>query len=491
METTTDIVGDNARAVPEGAADHAEPLLSREAFIVIALLIGSAFTVILNETTMALALAQIKADLGVSASIGQWLTTGFMLTMAVVIPSTGFLINRLGTRKAFLLAMTLFNVGVLLAILAPGFGVLVAARVVQATGTAVMLPLLMTTIMTVVPPAIRGRVMGNLTLVIAVAPAIGPFLSGVILNWFGWRMIFVVMLPIAMTALIAGALWIRDVGQQDEHPLDLVSLPLVLVAFGGLVWGLNAFGEIQQEGGALLSPWLPTLVGLAVLGLFIWRQITRQRTDNALLDLRTFRSRNFRVSVAIMTLAMAGMFGTLIMLPLVMQDAMGFEPLWAGALMLPGGLAMGFLGPPVGRLYDRYGPRPILIPGIALVTLSIAALAFMMSPVTPWPFLLIAHIVLMIGLATVFTPLMSASMAELEMHLYSHGSATISTVQQVAGAAGTALFVALMTIRSSALVDDGVSTAEALAGGAQLAFSVGAVIMAVAVSLSLLVKRVT
>src|SRR5690606_35222112 len=103
-----------------------------------------------------------------------------------------------------------------------------------------------------------------------------------------------------------------------------------------------------------------TLGGLMVLGLFVWRQLVRQRTDNALLDLRTFRSSNFRVSVVVMTLSMSGMFGTLIMLPLVMQDAMGFDPLWAGALMLPGGLAMGFLGPPVGRLYDRYGPRPIL-----------------------------------------------------------------------------------------------------------------------------------
>jgi DHA2 family lincomycin resistance protein-like MFS transporter len=456
-------------------------------FRAIALLMASAFTVILNETTMSVALPPIMADLGVTATTGQWLTTAFMLTMAVVIPATGFLINRLGTRGAYLLAMALFTVGTGLAMIAPGFAVLVTGRVVQATGTAIMMPLLMTTIMTIVPPHMRGRIMGNVTLVIALAPALGPTLSGAVLDPLGWRGVFGVVLPISALALVAGILWIRDVSDKDEHHLDPLSLLLALVAFGGVVWGLSGLGEAAQHA-APVNPWIPLAVGLAVLGLFIWRQIARQRTDSALLDLRTFLESNFRVAVAIMAVAMMAMFGTMIVLPLVLQGALGMAPLTVGLLMLPGGVAMGVLGPIVGRWYDRFGPRPIMIPATAVVTVAIGAFAFI-SPTTSIFYILGAHILLMVGLASVFTPLFSAALGVLKPHQYSHGSATINTVQQVAGAAGTALFIAIMTIQSASLTEGGASAAEGMAGGAGLAFGVGAAVMALTVGLATLIKR--
>jgi DHA2 family lincomycin resistance protein-like MFS transporter len=456
-------------------------------FRVIALLMASAFTVILNETTMSVALPPIMADLDVTEATGQWLTTAFMLTMAVVIPATGFLINRLGTRGAYLLAMSLFTVGTAVAMVAPGFALLVTGRVVQATGTAIMLPLLMTTIMSIVPAHMRGRVMGNVTLVIALAPALGPTLSGVVLEPLGWRGVFGVVLPISVLALVAGILWIRDVSNRETQHLDPLSLLLALVAFGGLVWGLSGLGE-AAEAPALINPWIPLVVGLAVLGLFIWRQIARQRTDSALLDLRTFLQSNFRLAVVIMAISMMAMFGTMIVLPLVLQRAVGMEPLTVGLLMLPGGVAMGLLGPVVGRWYDRFGPRPIMIPGTAMVTVAIGAFAFL-TPTTPLYYILGAHILLMIGLASVFTPLFSAALGVLEPHLYSHGSATINTVQQVAGAAGVALFIAIMTIRRTALEDSGTATADAMASGAGLAFGIGALLMAATIGLAAMIKR--
>lgn len=481
-----------AGSVPVAAAvavpDEPPTRLPAGAFRAIALLMASAFTVILNETTMSVALPPIMDELGVTPTTGQWLTTAFMLTMAVVIPATGYLINRLGTRGAYLLAMSLFTAGTALAMIAPGFGVLVTGRVVQATGTAIMMPLLMTTIMTIVPPHMRGRVMGNVGLVIAAAPALGPTLSGAVLEPLGWRGVFGVVLPISVLALVAGVLWIRDVSEKDSQHLDPLSLVLTVVAFGGLVWGLSGLGEGAHAAAGTLNPALPLTAGVVFLGLFVWRQLVRQRTDSALLDLRTFLERNFRVAIAIMTVSMLAMFGTLIVLPLVLQDAMGLTPLQSGLTVLPGGLAMGLLGPVVGRWYDRVGPRPLLVPGTALVTVGIGMLAFL-HPGTSVLYVLGAHILLSLGLSAVFTPLFSSALGVLRPHQYSHGSATINTVQQIAGAAGTALFIAIMTLRSESLVDDGASAADAMTTGAGLAFAVGAGVMAVTIGLATLIRR--
>ena len=274
---------------------------------------------------------------------------------------------------------------------------------------------------------------------------------------------------------------------KDKHHLDPISLLLALVAFGGVVWGLSGLGEAAEHGSAI-NPWIPLGVGLATLGLFIWRQLARQRTNSALLDLRTFLQPNFRLGVAIIAIAMMAMLGTMIMLPLVLQDALGMAPLTVGLIMLPGGVAMGLLGPVIGRLYDRIGPRPIMVPGTVFVTVAVGLLAFL-TPETSLFYVLGAHILLMVGLASVFTPLFSSALGVLQPHQYSHGSATINTVQQVAGAAGTALFVALLTIRSEALTETGSSPAEAMTGGAGLAFGIGAGVMAVTIVLAMFVKR--
>jgi DHA2 family lincomycin resistance protein-like MFS transporter len=498
MSARTDTIDENPSAVPGGAGASqavagapeagAANKLSPAHFRVIALLMVSAFTVILNETTMTIALPTIMTDLRITETTGQWLTTAFMLTMAVVIPATGYLINRLGTRNAYILAMAVFTAGTVLGAFAPNFGFLVGARVVQAMGTGIMMPLLMTTIMTIVPPQIRGKVMGNITLVIALAPAMGPTMSGVVVDLAGWRAVFAVVAPVAALALIAGIVWIRDVADREHQAIDPLSILLSLLAFGGVVGGVSELGE-SANGASFVSPYVPLSVGVIALGVFVWRQISRQRTDSALLDLRTFRSGNFRLAVAIMAISMIAMFGAMILLPLVLQDAMGYTPTLAGLVVLPGGLAMGLLGPVVGRLYDRVGPRPLMVPGLVGVTVAVAVLATI-STATPLWLVVAAQLVLMLGLSFTFTPLFSSAMADLEMHLYSHGSATINTVQQVAGAAGIALFVALMTIRATAMTDAGASAEEALTGGARLAFTVGAIVVATAIILATRIKRI-
>ncbi|MCI1020251.1 multidrug efflux MFS transporter [Microbacterium sp. C5A9] len=453
---------------------------------VIWLLLVAAFVAILNETTMGIAIPHLNADLGIPPELGQWLTSAFMLTMAVVIPTTGFILQRFTTRQVFIAAMTAFSIGTLVAMVAPGFEVLLAGRVIQAAGTGIMMPLLMTTIMNVVPPQSRGRMMGRVGLVISLAPAIGPTLAGAVLETLNWRALFAIVLPIAIVSLLMGAKWMTNLGETRAVPLDVVSIPLAALGFGGIVFGLSQFGGHGGSGEVVGVSSL--VVGAVALALFVWRQIVLQRIDDALLDLRVFRSVNFTFSVIIMTILALSMFGTLTLLPQYLQNVAGLNALQSGLILLPGSVLMGLLGPIMGRVYDARGTRPLLIPG----TILVSAALFYYSTVgehTVWWVLIIVQAVMSVGLAMSFTPLFSASLGSLQRSLYSHGSAVLNTLQQVGGAAG----VAVLTVTYSAILHageaEGLETAAAGAPGARMAFLIAAIISLAAVALSAFVRK--
>jgi DHA2 family lincomycin resistance protein-like MFS transporter len=321
--------------------------------LVINLLLVSSFVVILNETMMAVATPALMQSLGVTAAAAQWLTTAFLLTMAVGIPMTGFLLQRLHTRTVFILAMSLFSIGTSAATLAPGLALLIVARVIQASGTAIMMPLLMTSIMTLVEPASRGKTMGFVSAVISVAPAIGPVLSGVILNYLHWRWMFVLVLPFALFSLWLGWRRIENVTTPREAPLDIASVILSAFAFGGSVYGISLLGA--PPGADNPPAWIPLVIGGVAMVVFVWRQLVLQRKDGALLDLRVFHSRMFTISLIVFALLMLTLFGTIILLPIYLQNVLGLSTLQTGLLLLPGALLMGRLGPTVGRAYDRIG----------------------------------------------------------------------------------------------------------------------------------------
>ncbi len=455
--------------------------------LVIGLLLASTFVVFLNETIMSVAIPHLMVDLKVSASAAQWLTTAFLLTMAVVIPITGFLLQRINTRPIFMLSMSIFSVGTLICAVSPGLELLVFGRVIQATGTAIMMPLLMTTVMTLVPPEARGKVMGNISIVMSVAPAIGPTIAGLILSTLEWRWMFILVLPIAILALIVGSLRIQNVTTPRYAPLDVLSVILSALGFGGLVYGLSAFGE-GSGGEQMLPPWVPLAVGLVAVGAFVWRQIQLSKTERALLDLRTFRYKNYTLAVLMMAIAMLMLFGTIILLPIYTQKVLGLDVLQTGLMLLPGSLLMGLLGPVIGRLYDKYGATKLLVPGAIIVSIVLWALTLVDQNTSVWA-VLIGHITICIGLALVFTPLFTASLSSLPMPLYSHGSAILGSIQQVAGAAGVALFIALMTIGVTHLRASGAEEVIALTGGIRTAFVAGAIISLFAVAVSFFVRK--
>lgn len=456
--------------------------------LIINLLIVSAFVVILNETVMGVAIPHLMKDLGITALAAQWLTTAFLLTMAVVIPTTGFLIQRISTRRLYIIAMGLFVTGTVIASIAPGFEMLLIARIVQASGTAIMLPLLMTTVMRLEPHETLGRRMGNISIVIAVAPALGPTISGLILSELSWRFLFVFVLPIAITMLVVGARRMRNVGDLSHAPLDIISVVLSAFGFGGIVFGLSSLAEATGEG-SIATLLAPLIIGVIALTAFIWRQIILQRNGRALLDLTTFRTPTFTVSVIMFVVCMMGMFGAFILLPIYLQNVLGLSALHSGLLFLPGGLIMGALAPLVGRIYDKAGPRPLLLIGTVLASAALWSLAFLLDENSSWMTFLISHIVFNIGFAFVFTPLFTSSLGSLPKRLYSFGSATVSTVQQVAAAAGTALFVSIMSGIAAATLSEGASVAEAYAEGIHVALMISAATVSISIVTAFFIKK--
>ncbi|GGL46296.1 MDR family MFS transporter [Planomonospora parontospora] len=447
---------------------------------VIRLLVLATFVVILNETILINAIPRLMRALSITEPTAQWLSTAFMLTMAAVIPITGWFLQRVSTRSAYATAMGLFLLGTALAAVAPSFEVLLGARIVQASGTAVMMPLLMTTLMQVVPEGDRGRVMGNVTLAISVAPAMGPAVSGVILQLGSWRLLFAVVLPIAAVIAWRGLKQLENVGEPRSSTVDWFSVVTAAVGFGGLVYGLSRFesGDVRVAAAIVAA-------GLATIAVFVFRQLSLQKRGTPLMDLRTLRHRTYTVALVLMAVAFMAMLGSMILLPLYLQNLRGLNELQAGLLVMPGGLAMGLLGPVVGRLFDRFGGRVLVIPGAIGITLALAGFT-QITMTTPYWLLLGLHALLMVGLAATFTPVFTLGLGALPPHLYSHGSSILSTLQQVFAAIGTALVITVMSARADVLKSEGVTEALAALDGMRLAFIIGAALSVVVVVTALL-----
>lgn len=453
----------------------------------IVLLLASAFVVVLNETAMGVAIPHIMDGFGVSAAQAQWLTTAFMLTMAVVIPVTGVLLQRYTLRRNFFTAMGLFAVGTAIAALAPSFAVLLIARIVQALGTSIMLPLLFTTVMQLVAPDKRGRTMGLVTIVTAAAPALGPTVSGVIVSTLGWQWVFLLVLPVAVLAVIGGAAWLRNVTPTMPARFDVLSVILSAMGFSGVIYGLASIGEhAGRQGG--MPIWIPISLGAVALVGLVVRQLALRDTDRVLLDVRVFAGRVFTVSTVMIVTVSVSLFGSLILLPLYVQQVLGEPAHVAGLVLLPGGLLSGVLAPFVGMAYDKVGPRTLILPGA--VVAAAAMFAFSTLDVSTSLWLVVGmHLLLSIGTALMMTPLMTTALGSVAPKRYSHASAIVNTLQQVAGAAGTALFITLFTVVST--TEFAADALGGLADGVGTAFRIGGFISIAGIVLALFLGKPT
>lgn len=483
-------------AAPAAAVPAAKPpaeRLSPAHRVVLVLLLVSAFVVMLNETIVGVALPTIMKDVGVDPVTGQFLITAYMLTMAIVIPLTGFFMKRFTTRAVFLGAIGLFVIGTAIggaATLFPveaQFYVLLLARVMQAAGTGVMTPLLMTSIMTIVPASRRGVMMGMIGVVISVAPVLGPLAGGVIVTFLPWSALFLIILPLGVIAFLLGLWKMVNITETTKVGIDILSVILSIFAFGGLVYGLSSFGDRVSD--ASLSPWVPIVIGLGALGFFVWRQLHLQKTDSALIDLRIFTSSTFTWALITMVVMNAILFGSLTLLPFYIQEGLGADPLQSGLIVMPGGILMGLAGPFIGGIYDRIGPRPLVIPGAMITTLALWLMAYLFTPgASKWT-VLVLYLVLCIGLALLFSPLFTVAMAAVKQQYYPYASAGISTVQQVAGALGTSVFMVIYSLGRGVVPDGQLPAPEAVADGTHDALVVAAWAAILIVVLSFFIRK--
>jgi MFS transporter, DHA2 family, lincomycin resistance protein len=441
-EREPEVAGVGGGKHPSGGPIPAGEPMPRSTLTLMGILVFAAFTLILNETLLGVALPELMASLAIPATTAQWLTSSFMLTLAVVTPTAGWVLARFSPQRVFVVAMSVFIAGTVAAAAAPGFVPLLLGRILQASGTAIMIPLLITTILRLIPADRRGRMMGYVGLAISAAPALGPTVSGVILQHTTWRWLFILIVPIAVLTLVVGArLAPREIATSTGH-LDLLSIVLSTLGFGSLVLGLSSFGEGAE---VAVDPRALLAVGALAVTLFVLRQRALARGERAFLDLRTFRTPAYRLAVILTSITLATLLGVAVLLPLFAIGTLGMSPLSTGLMLLPGALAMGALGPVVGGLSDRLGARPLVIPGTLVFVSAMGVMATFGQGTAVWTIVL-AHVLMSIGIVLVNTPMMNVGLGSLPMPLYSHGSAALTTFQQVAGAGATAGLVALLTI---------------------------------------------
>jgi len=502
-------VTNNEPHSPQPNPAHTQPEDNTNVGLLIGILVVAAFVVILNETTLTVALPVLMKDFGITSEAAQWLTTSFMVTMAVVIPTTGWIMQRFTLRAIYIFALLTFLAGTILAAVSSTFAVLLLARIIQACGTALVIPLLMTTIMRLVPVERRGGVMGLVSVVIAVAPAIGPTFSGFVLEHLTWHWTFLLIIPLVVIALIIGVWQVKNFETPSRPSLDVLSVILSAVGFAGLIYGMAGLASLAEG-----IPWDRVgilAIAVVVLAVFFSRQNSLAKSQQAamakqeatagvegadvdhnipapLLNLAPLRSREYVLSLGLMLVSFSMLFGFIILMPLFGQNVLGMSEFETGLVSLPGGLLMGVLGPIVGRIYDAKGVRLLIIPGSILLALSMLGFASLNPDSTAWH--LTGYAVLLnLGIAFLMTPLMSNALASVPNHLASHGQAILNTFQQIAGGAGTAIFIAIMTFASTSKAKDGYTDPVTILNhGIHVAFLFGLVVSIIPILFSIFVK---
>lgn len=421
--------------------DQSMKQTNRPPYGIIAVLMIGAFIAFLNNTLLNIALPSIMADLQVEATTVQWLTTGFMLVNGILIPTTAFLIQKYSVRRLFLVAMSLFTIGTLIAGIAHAFPILLTGRMLQAAGSAIMMPLLMNVMLVSFPIEKRGTAMGIFGLILMAAPAIGPTLSGWIIEHYDWRMLFHFVTPIAIGVLLIGFFLLKDKKERVDIRLDILSLLLSSAGFGGILYGFSSAGTRGWD-----SPFVygTIIIGIISLITFIVRQ---SKMESPMLNFSIYKYPMFALSSAITMVLNMAMFSGMLLIPIYVQTIRGISPFDAGLMMLPGALAMALMSPITGKLFDKYGGRALAIIGLAIMTYT-TYLFSQLTFETSYTHLMVLHAVRMFGMSMVMMPVSTNGLNQLPTRFYPHGTAMNNTLNQVSGAIGTALLVTIMSNRT-------------------------------------------
>ncbi|MGL5414985.1 MAG: MDR family MFS transporter [Clostridium sp.] len=406
--------------------------------LISAVMLLGAFIAFLNSTFMNVAIPDIMRDLHISVATAQWLSTGYMLVLGVMIPFTAFLIDKFKTKTLFLMSMGLFTIGTIIGATATTFDTLLIARLLQAAGAGVLMPLMQTVFLIIFPIEKRGLAMGVVGLVIAFAPAIGPTLSGWIINSHPWKDLFYVTLPFAILDFVLAIFLLKNVTDTKKVRLDIISTITCIFGFGGLLLG---FSNAGNDAWSSRQVYIPLIVGVVGIAIFVWRQLTMEKP---MLDLRVFKSKTFTFSTIIVMIVYAGLISSELIIPMYLQNGRGYSAFDAGLALMPGAIVMGVMNPITGKLFDKIGPRLLAIVGLILFTAGTFAFSFL-SITTPIWYITGMYAVRLLGMSMFLMPLTTSGLNTLERKYYAHGNAANNTMRQIAGAIGTSILVTVMT----------------------------------------------
>lgn len=412
--------------------------LTRQQIVMLVIMIFGTFVTVLNQTVVTPAQPSIMAEMGIDASTVQWLTTGFTLVNAIMIPVTAYLTDKHSTKMLYLVSMGIFAVGSLMAGIAPDFAVLLIGRLLQAAGAGILMPMVMTVLMLTFPVERRGSAMGIFGIVIAFAPAIGPSVSGLVIDSFGWRVLFyAIAILIAAVVLISVFVLKKTEPLNPAAQLDKISVIMSTVGFGALLYGFSTIGSV----GINVADAAITLVGIVVLVLFFRRQL---KMEQPMLNVRVLSNRRFLIGTVIGMIVQASLLAAGVLMPIYLQSYMGYSATVSGLVIMPGAILMGVLNPFAGRLFDKYGPRVLSIIGLAILTISTVGFATLTST-TDVVWLTILYTIRMASLSLVNMPITTWAMNALDNKLLNHGTSVNNTLRQVSGSLGTALLVSIDT----------------------------------------------
>ncbi len=443
-------------------------LTHKQKMIVVILLAGAVLAV-LNQTLLSPAFPTIMADLHVDATTVQWLTSAYSLVEAVIIPLSAYLIGRFSTRKLFIAGISIFAFGSILAAFAPFFAILLLGRVFQAIACGIVMPMVFTVILLIFPREKRGSAMGMVSLVIGFAPAVGPSVSGILVDGIGWRALFVVVFILALIIIIASIITLESYGEFEPSSFDKPSVALCSLGLLSLLYGLSSISSARN----IALPLALIAVGAVLLFFFVRRQF---KLEIPLLRIEVLKTHRYAITVIVIVLLQAALVGTGVLLPIYLQNLIGVSALQTGLIMLPGAVIGASVGFFAGRLFDRIGPRKVILPGAFISFVGGLGLVALNLD-TPIVFIICVYTCLSVGMQAIITPLNTWGINSLDNKVIQHANALSNTLNQVGASLGTAVLVSLSA--TSTFLFPEMPTIEQTMAGDKIAFCFTASIMLV------------
>ncbi|BDR52359.1 MFS transporter [Bombiscardovia nodaiensis] len=466
-----------------GASAHKaapSPVPVAHPWLAIAALMIGAFVGMLSETSLNIALPNLMEFFKIPNATAQWLVTGYMLVIGIVLPFSSLIGKWFTTRQTVIFGLLAFLLGSVISALAPSFAVLLVGRLIQGIGTGLVLPLMFTVAMLIFPPAKLGTVMGMCALVIMFAPAIGPTLTGIILGKLSWNWVFWFFTPFLVIALIFSIFFLKNVGQITRPHVDLLSILGSIVGFGGLVAGVSLASKYGW-----LSPVTLVILVVAIVALVLYAR-RQLHLEQPVLNLRIFSIEAFRSGAILVMLDFAVILAAMYLLPQYFQRGLLVAVALTGVLMLPGGVVNAGVSAIAGKLYDGFGAKLPVRCGFAIALVGALMLLFTTSHSPLW-FVVAAHIVMMVGCPLAMSPAQTYALNSLSPMQSGDGSTIINTMQQIVGAVATAVTTSLLAIGESHAT--GASPAQAFTSGMHLGLWFVVVLIVVALLVSLKIKN--